>query len=146
MVEGGILAPIFAMMMMMNVYLGGVYETKYKTVMEARFKTWSNASLNCQPEGAGESLNPNGIEAPSESQNGAGANADNGSRSGASSSWDVSHGHVVEYWDYEPTYRFNGGQKKQISSDGYTMCNSPKYGKNIFSYLWNGIKSFISGA
>lgn len=58
MVEAGILAPIFAMMMMMTIYLGGVYEKKYLSVNKARYYTWAYASNsgqsvpNTQPGGS----------------------------------------------------------------------------------------------
>jgi hypothetical protein len=144
-VEAGILAPIFAMMMMMTVYLGGVYNAKYQSFMDARQKAWYNASNNCDPEGSSESLNSSGYGTPSETNNGAGANADGDSRSGASSSWDVSHGHGERTFDYTPTYKFNNNGPKQVSTDSYTMCNSKKYGKNVFTYMWGAIKGFISG-
>lgn len=143
MVEGGILAPIFAMMMMMTVYLGGVYKVKYQSFMDARFHTWYNASNNCSPEGSSESLNSNGYGTPSEANNGAGKNVDGDSQAGASESWDVSHGQATETWDYAPTYKFNNGGPKTIKTESWTMCNNRKYGMNIFSYLWQGIKSFL---
>jgi len=141
MVEAGILAPIFAMMMMMTVYLGGVYEAKYKTVMDARFKTWNNASNNCDPEGSSESAGS--YDTPSEAGDGAGKNVDGDSSSGASSSWGISHGKVERTWDYEPTYKFNNGGPKTVSTESWAMCNNRKYGKNVFSYMWQAIKGFL---
>ncbi len=141
MVEAGILAPIFAMMMMMTVYLGGVYEAKYKSFMDARYQTWNNASNNCDPQGSSESAG--NYDVPSEANNGAGANSDGDSQNGASSSWGISHGKADRTWNYKPTQKFSNDAPKTVHTEGWTMCNNRKYGKNIFSYLWQGIKSFL---
>ena len=142
MVEGGILAPIFAMMMMMTVYLGGVYQTKYKTFMMARFNGWSYASLNCETSGADQNTsdsNAGQFQGAPQAQ-GVGAQADG--EQTANSSWSIGHGQNQQTWDYEPTYRFNNGPKT-IHTESWAMCNQRPYGRNIFSYLWDAVKGSL---
>lgn len=161
MVEAGILAPIFAMMMMMTIYLMGSYETKYRTAMMSRYAAYSYASNGCSnsefkpitndlPPGITDNgtNGTNGGDATQQQDPNGGASsnqytsqAQGGAQ--ASSKMFFSHGTSTMSWDYQPTYRFNNGNKKSITSDSYVVCNTPPpAGMNIFSYL-GGIVSGI---
>lgn len=143
MVEAGILAPIFAMMMMMTVYLGGVYQMKYLSFMKARNTAWTQASVGCS---GGESTAGFGSQVPSESQGGGNNpanNVDNGSQSAATSSMYITNGQDSETWNYEPTYKFNGGGPKKVTTQSWVMCNEQKHGMNIFTYLFSAIGGFL---
>jgi hypothetical protein len=153
MVEAGILAPIFAMMMMMTIYLDGTYETKYRTVLLSRYATWSYASNACSNEnfkpvtddlpGAikpGATSNSTGDSVtqqqdPNQNSNQYTNQAQGGAQAGASMF--MGHGTSTLTFDYAPTYRFNSGPK-QITTESQTVCNTPPpQGMNIFSYLGN---------
>lgn len=152
MVEAGILAPIFAMMMMMTVYLMGTYETKVRTMNMSRYAVFSYASNGC----SNEQFKPITSDIPVgikdiEQTGGSGGNAtqqqsvssgdshtsqveaDNGSNAGASLL--IAKGHATMTWDYSPTYKFNNGNSKQITTDGQTVCNPVPVGMNIASYI-----------
>lgn len=160
MVEAGILAPIFAMMMMLNIYLCGIYETKYRSVMTARYETFSYASNACsasqtnvdwadmppaiqqagggslgQPNGTGTNPNPS---IPS-GQTPSGGNVDPGTPpAGATKGLLLAKGQSTLEWNYSPTYRFNdtGSGPKVIESEGTMMCNTPPpAGMNVISYI-----------
>jgi hypothetical protein len=158
MVEAGILAPIFAMMMMMNVFLGGVYETKYRTVMRSRYATWSFASNACSDKEFHPVTNdlPTGIK-PGAVTNGQGQSVTQQQSAGgsdqytsqaqggaqANASMFMAHGESTLTWDYSPTHRFANGAK-QISTQSQTVCNTPPpQGMNIFSYMGNIIGSIF---
>jgi len=154
MVEAGILAPIFAMMMMMTIYLGGVYEAKYRTHMLSRYATWSYASNSCSntafkpvydlPQGiknggssnAGDgaaTTDQNGNLPPSNNYT---SQAQGGTQ--ATSSLLMGHGTSTLTWDYSPTYKFHGGIPKSVTTVSYSVCNEPPpQGMNIFAYLGN---------
>jgi hypothetical protein len=145
MVEAGILAPIFAMMMMFTVYLGGVYETKYKSIMQERFNTWSYASNNCTNAGGGSGDTP---ESATQDQSGnmpTGNQYTNQAQGGpqTTSTLFVGHGQSSQTWSYAPTLRFNGGSPKQITTEGWVVCNSASQGANIFGYLGNILGSIL---
>lgn len=130
MVEAGILAPIFAMMMMMTTYLGGVYEAKYKSVLKERYNTWSYASSGC------ENSPPNASEdgAATQQQDTGSSPCEQPSGGGqASSSMFTAHAYDEEQWTYQPTLRFNGGSAKTVRTDGYTVCNEKKAAAGITS-------------
>jgi len=154
MVEAGILAPIFAMMMMMTVYLMGTYETKYRTVMMSRYATWSYASNACdnaefKPEydlptgiknGGTQSNQGSAITQPQDQTGGAGtdkftdkANNDVGSKAGGSMF--MANGQSTMTWDYTPTYKFHGGTAKTITTTGQVACNTKDVGMNPISYI-----------
>ncbi|HEY1954218.1 MAG TPA: hypothetical protein VGH28_01360 [Polyangiaceae bacterium] len=165
MVEAGILAPVFAMMMMMTVYLGGVYESKYRTVMLARYATFSYAANSCSNTEFKPDLSDlgSGIQAgqqqagagPSQSQSPAppaqsvpGAKGGNNSGPGntaaqATTGIFSSNGQATLTWNYSPTYKFNNGGPITIKSQGETLCNTPpNQGMNIFSYISNLVSMF----
>ncbi len=147
MVEAGILAPIFAMMMMMTINLMGVYETKYRSCMLSRYATMSYASNHCTNNEFKPITNdlPPGIKAGSaasqgsqgtsvtdpQDQNGGTASnkytsqAPNSQGAQAASSMFMGHGTSTLTWDYSPTYRFNQNGPKQITTTGQCVCNTP---------------------
>lgn len=144
MVEGGILAPIFAMMMMMTVYLGGVYQVKYRSFMDGRFKAWSYASNNCEAgDGDKSETAQSGYQTPSQSNQGDGAKAQGRAEAEASSF--IGHGYAEYKWDYSPTYRFNNNGPKTIRTDAWVVCNDKKHGMNVFSYLGGIVSQAFSG-
>jgi len=157
MVEAGILAPIFAMMMMLTIYLAGTYETKYRTVMLSRYATWSYASNACSTDGFNPITSdlPTGIKPgdvsnsqgnavtqqqdPNSSSNKYTSQAQGGAQAGASLF--MGHGQSTLTWDYKPTYRFNSQSAKQITTKSQVVCNTPPpQGMNIFSYLGGILK------
>jgi hypothetical protein len=148
MVEAGILAPVFAMMMMLNVYLGGLYETKYDSVGNARYYTWSNASNSCKGPLTGGTLVP-----PGEGGNGSG-NGSNGTSAtnpqsspggcsgqtpptgSATSGMFLSTGTDTETWSYSPVNRFSDtGGAKPITTTGQVVCNEQNNGYNPLTYV-----------
>lgn len=136
MVEGGILAPIFAMMMMLTVYLGGIYQTKYKTFMQARFNGWSYVSSACT-SGSGDQSEAasNQFDTPPQTTQAQGAQAPG--RSAAESKMFIGHGQSQLTWDYEPTYKFNNGPKT-ITTETWAVCNEPPpQGMNLISEAGN---------
>jgi hypothetical protein len=159
MVEAGILAPIFAMMMMMTVYLAGTYETKYRTVMLSRYATWSFASNACSnsqfnpitsdlppgitTQGGGTSNGQGGAVTQQQNANTSNdpyTNNGNTNSQGAAAqaSLFMGHGEATLTWQYQPTLRFNNNQPKTITTQSQTVCNTPPpMGMNIFSYLGN---------
>jgi hypothetical protein len=148
MVEGGILAPIFAMMMMMTVYLGGVYQTKYDSFMKARYKTWSYGSNACtNPDGVGDvgtdGQATNSTNPPSQSSQGSGSQAQG--RSDATQAMFIGHGYDEEKWDYAPTYRFYNNGPQTIRTDGWVVCNEKNYGHNPFSYIGGIFSQALGG-
>ena len=160
MVEAGILAPIFAMMMMMTVYLMGTYETKLRTVMMSRYAVFSYASNGC----TNEQFKPITSDIPQgivdiEQTGGTGGNAtqqqtvssgdphtsaveaDNGGNAGASLL--IAKGHATMKWDYSPTYKFNGNNSKQITTEGQVVCNPVPVGMNIIKYIQDVAKNLF---
>jgi len=157
MVEAGILAPIFAMMMMMTVYLMGSYETKLRTVMMSRYATWSYASNACSDEefkpeydlpagiknGGTTGSNGGAVTEPQDETGGAGtdkftqsADGDVGKQAGGSMF--MAKGQSTMTWDYSPTYKFNGnGGAKTITTTGQVACNPKDVGMNPISYISN---------
>jgi hypothetical protein len=133
MVEGGILAPIFAMMMMMTVYLGGVYQAKYQSFMDERNKTWTYVSNSCSGDGDKSESATGNTNLPSESNQAQGSQAQG--RSDATAAMFIGHGKAQRTWDYTPTYKFNNGGPKTVTTEGWAVCNEKKYGHNVFSYL-----------
>lgn len=158
MVEAGILAPIFAMMMMMNIYLCGIYETKYRSVMNSRYATFSYASNSCsasqtnvdwadmppaiQQAGGGTLGNQNGSgsnpQTPPSGQTPGGGTVNPGAVPAGATSGLLAKGTSTLEWNYTPTYRFNdtGSGPKVIETDGTTMCNPPPpVGMNVIGYI-----------
>ncbi len=164
MVEAGILAPVFAMMMMMTVFLMGVYETKYRTAMMSRYATWSFASNACKNDQFKPITNdlPPGIQnGPSsasqgesvtqpQDQNGGtnlGSNkyASQGPTSQgaqASSSMFMAHGTATMTWNYSPTQRFSNHAAKQITTTSEVVCNTPPP-QGAINYLANILGSVL---
>lgn len=132
MVEAGILAPIFAMMMMMTVYLGGVYEKKYLSVVKARYYTWAYAS------NSGQSV-PNASQGdPATASQDTGddpCNVGGAGASQASKSLFICKGMDEETWSYGPTLKFNGGAAKKVQTTGQVVCNEAKNGFNVFAEI-----------
>ncbi len=162
MVEAGILAPIFAMMMMMTAYLMGTYETKYRTVMLSRYATWSYAANACSDDafnpitddlpvgiklGGVSNGNDGAVTQQQDSTGGTGGGdkytqgAQGQAGAGASASMFMAHGKATMTWDYSPTYRFNGGSAKSITTESQTVCNTKPVGMNVFSYIGNLAKN-----
>jgi hypothetical protein len=142
MVEAGILAPIFAMMMMMTVYLGGIYQTKYKSFMLERYNTWHYVSNSCTT-GDGdepEQATPQQTTPPGGSY---GDQAQGGPQ--ASSSMFIGHGHSTLEWAYAPTLKFNNGNAKSITTEGWAVCNEKKNGMNVFQYMGGVISQATGG-
>jgi hypothetical protein len=143
MVEGGILAPIFAMMMMLTVYLGGVYQAKYRSFEKERFNTWSYASGGCTTSVNGANTDQpatppqNPPSDPCNQQSGA-------AQSSASSSMFTAHGTDQEEWSYSPTLRFNNNQIKYVHTDGYMVCNEKAVPGGIFASLGGQLGSMFN--
>lgn len=157
MVEAAILAPIFAMMMMLNVYLGGVYETKFITVHNARYYTWSNASNACKGPLSASSMKPpgSGLESGSagpgqQASGGQPPPASNcqppaGAGGNTSSPMFMSRGYDDASWDYTPTYNFNGGSAKWVHTEGLVVCNEQAgQGVDVFGYLGGEAGQLVS--
>ena len=140
-VEAGIVAPVFAGIWLMAVYVGGVYETKYKSVNKSRGDGFGYSSRNCESgngdtsdDGAGNFGQTNGADAA----NGSGAGPDVPSEISGS----VFTAHVKSKEDFVWFFANNptgGGATKTIHSDTYVMCNEKKHGMNVLTYL----KDFI---
>ena len=168
MVEAGILAPIFAMMMMVNIYVDGVYETKYRSVMQARYATFSYSSNACSnsqyhPDTSdfGPAIQPgtqtNGVDSnnsgsnPPTEQPGQlpkGGNVDPGTPpGGATHDLFMAHGESTISWNYQPTYRLNdtgSNGPKVVKTEGNVLCNTPPpQGMNVFGYIANLIGGLI---
>jgi len=162
MVEAGILAPIFAMMMMMTIYLMGTYEAKYRTCMLSRYAAWSFASNACSddefkpitsdlPPGiklgpvSGDSKGP--ATQQQDKTGGAPGNPQTDKAEGgdsASKALFMGHGQSTLTWDYQPTYKFHSGGAKTVTTESQVVCNTPKpVGQNIFSYLGSIISSVL---
>ena len=141
MVEAGILAPIFAMMMMMTTYLGGVYEAKYKSFMMERYYTWSFSSSGCtnNPPNAGEDG-----QATQQQDTGGGdpCNKAQG-ESAAKAQMGIAHAYDEEVWAYQPTLRFNGGQVKKVHTDGWVVCNEKKVPPGVMG-IFDQLKGEVS--
>jgi hypothetical protein len=159
MVEAGILAPIFAMMMMMTAYLMGTYETKYRTIMMSRYATWSYASNHCTADefnpitddlptgiklGALSPTTGDSVTQQQDSTGGSGGtswtNAAEGSQSGSSAtgSMFMAKGTSTMTWDFSPTYKFNGGSAKQITTESQTVCNAKTYNTDPSNWFPKG--------
>jgi Flp pilus assembly protein TadG len=154
MVEAGILAPIFAMMMMMTVYLMGTYETKYRTAMMSRYAAFSYASNACTDDnfkpvydmptgiknggstsGTGGALTQQQDETAGQGTDKYTQAADNEHGAEAGGSMFMATGKSTMTWDYTPTYKFNNGGAKSITSTSQVACNTKKSGMNPFSYI-----------
>ncbi len=160
MVEAGILAPVFAMMMMMTIYLMGTYETKYRTVMLSRYATWSYATNGCKPDAYNPMTSdlPPGIKLggttkgtgdqltqQQDEQAGTGGNsdatkytsgADAAGGSSASASMFMAKGSATMTWIYTPgiiaTFT---GQNQPITTESQTLCGPVDNGMNPFSFI-----------
>jgi hypothetical protein len=130
MVEAGILAPIFAMMMMMTTYLGGVYEAKYRSFMKERYYTWSFSSSGCTNSPPNASTDGNATQ---EQDTGNDPCNKAQGESQAKAKMGIAHAYDEEVWSYQPTLRFNGGQPKKVHTDGYVVCNEKKVPAGIGS-------------
>jgi hypothetical protein len=147
MVEAGILAPIFAMMMMLTTYLGGVYEAKYRSVMKERYLTWYFSSSGCSNSPPNASTD--GAATPQQDTGGGDPCNQAQGESQAKSSMFVAHAYDEEIWSYQPTLKFNGGIPKKVHTDGYVVCNEkqvPKGVGGILDQLANEASSAFSGA
>lgn len=157
MVEAGILAPIFAMMMMMTIYLMGTYEAKYRSVMMSRYATWSYASNACSDDefkpitddlplgikaGSTGGTNDGAVTQKQDETGGAGTDkytqgADDQAGASAGSSMFMAHGKASMTWDYSPTYKFNGSGAKTVMTESQAVCNTKPTGMNPISYIQN---------
>ncbi len=146
MVEGGIVAPVFVLMFIFNVYLGGVYQAKYKSFMHSRFSTWSYASQNCTngDGNASSEENNQGFQSPQEAGQGAGAQVPGGSD--ATASFFMAHGQDKEHFMYLGNRITNEGQDKWVHTESWVMCNEEKHGYNKITYLGSNIMSLIQSA
>lgn len=161
MVEAGILAPVFAMMMMMTMYLGGTYETKYRTVMMSRYATWSYAANGCQagnfkpidddlPPGIKLGGNSGGagpqLTQPVDPQGGTGGNgsaskytsgAVGAGGASAGSAMGSAKGTSTMTWIYTPgiSAQFQGAGQA-ITTQSQTLCGPvPDNGMDPFSFI-----------
>lgn len=139
MVEAGILAPIFAMMMMMTVYLGGVYNAKYKSFVKERYYTMYYSASGCTASIANSSPDGNATSPQTPPNNPCG-NAPSGN---ATVSLGMAHAYDKETWAYSPTLRFNGNQPKDVQTDGYMVCNEKKTSSSFFSSLGGQLSSWF---
>ena len=160
MVEAGILAPVFAMMMMMTLYLMGTYETKYRTAMLSRYATWSYATNGCKddaynpmtsdlPPGIklGDVSKSNGgaLTNQQDEQGGTGGNsdatkytsgADAAGGASARSQMFMSKGSATMTWIYTPgIIQTFMGQNQAITTESQTLCGPVKSGMNPFSFI-----------
>jgi len=131
MVEAGILAPIFAMMMMMTVYLGGVYNAKYRSFMKERYYTWYYGSSGCTASISNSSPDGDATQPQSTPSDPCGQE----SSGNASVALGMAHAYDRETWSYAPTLRFNGNNPKDIQTDGYMVCNEKKTSDSFFGSL-----------
>ena len=141
MVEAGILAPIFAMMMMMTVYLGGVYNAKYRSFVKERYYTGYYGSNSCTKSIA--NAGGDGNATPAQSQQNDPCNQAQGGAQ-ASASLGMGHAYDEEVWDYSPTYKFNNGGPKKVRTDGYMVCNEKAVSGGIFSSLGGQMMNWFS--
>ncbi len=146
MVEGGIVAPVFVLMFIFNVYLGGVYQAKYKSFMKSRFSTWSYASQNCTggDGNASKEQNQDGFQSPPEAGQGAGGQVPGASD--ATASFFMAHGQDKEHFMYLGNRITNNSQDKWVHTESWVMCNEEPHGHNIFTYLGSNIMSLIKSA
>jgi len=49
----------------------------------------------------------------------------------------MAKGQSTMTWDYSPTYKFNGGGAKTITTTGQVACNTKNAGMNPISYISN---------
>jgi hypothetical protein len=151
MVEAGILAPIFAMMMMLNIYIGGVYETKYRSFMNERFNTMSYASNHCtNAGGAGDGPDNATPATPNQSPpSGDSKYSSQVSNQGATNSMFIAHSKDTQSWTYGPTLKYNiaaPGSKKDVSTEGWAVCNEPPNQHwNVVSEVVNLVKQAAGG-
>ncbi|CAN5342454.1 hypothetical protein BH09MYX1_BH09MYX1_06040 [soil metagenome] len=136
-VEAGIVAPIFAGIFLMSVYVGGVYETKYRSVNKSRGDGFGFASRNC--EGGNGDKSDDGVGNFDQTD---GATAGEGSGKGPDIPSDISGAvftaHVQSTEKFVWWFATNpvgGQQTKTIHSDTFVMCNEKKHGLNVFTYL-----------
>lgn len=156
MVEAGILAPIFAMMMMMTIYLMGTYETKYRTVMMSRYATWSYAANGCTNDefnpvydnvpgiqlGTSQGGNGGAVTQQQDQNGGTGSNqytsGAQGAGASAASSMFMSKGSSTMTWTYSPgVIQTFAGHNQGITTQSQTVCNPKPVGMNVFSYIGN---------
>jgi hypothetical protein len=141
MVEAGILAPIFAMMMMMTVYLGGVYNAKYRSFVKERYYTWYYGSSGCTA--SIKNSNPDGNATQQQAQQNDPCNQAQGGAQ-ASSSLGMAHAYDAETWDYQPTYKFNNNGPKTVQTDGYMVCNEKATSSSFFGSLGGQLMNWFS--
>lgn len=136
-VEAGIVAPVFAGIWLMSVYVGGVYETKYRSLNQSRGDGFGYASRNCETgtgdttdDGAGNFGQTDGAKAA----DGSGKGPDVPSEISGS----VFTAHVKSKKDFVWFFANNPAGEaatKTVHSDTYVMCNEKKHGMNVLTYL-----------
>ena len=137
MVEAGIVAPIFAIIYLSSVYVGGTYEAKYRSVNKSRGDGFGYASRNCEGNGQKDDSGIGNFDQTD------GATAANGSGKGPDVPSDISGALFMAHIKSEEKFNFpfanvpfsGDPQVKVVHSDSFCMCNEKKHGMNVFTYL-----------
>jgi hypothetical protein len=134
--EAGIVAPIFAMIWLVSVYVGKTYEVKYQVTNQSRYDAFNSALNGCSggsDEGQGNYP-----------QDTSGSGTPDIEPSAMKSSLFTANATAEGQF----TYWFNasqlGGypQTKVIHSKSSVVCTEEAHGVNVFSYFGEMLKSF----
>lgn len=133
-VEAGIVAPMFAMMFILHVFIAGTYEAKIESAQTARADAFFYAGNNCS-KGNGDSAG--------ESGQGTDPNANNQGQGGVPSqppqmdnSIFIGHAKASKSFhnpiggSSQPAW-----QDKTVTSESWVMCNEGPYGMNVIKYI-----------
>jgi len=143
-VEAGIVAPLFAMMFILHVYIAGVYEAKIESAQEARGNAFFYAGNNCKAStghidsgsGAGTDNNANnqGRQGIPDAPQGSNSQIMIGSGHGERTFNNPIGGNANGNYQM-PNQTLGVWQTKTVTTDSYVMCNEGPYGMNAFSYI-----------
>ncbi len=136
--EAGIVAPVFAFIWLVSVYVGRTYEVKYQTVNQARYDAFNSALNGC----AGGSDEGQG----NYPQDTSGSNTPDIEPSAMKSSLFTANATAEGQFTYWFTAsKIQPGsypQTKIIHSKSSVVCTEEAHGVNVFSYFGEMLKSF----
>jgi hypothetical protein len=140
--EAGIVAPIFALIWLVSVAVGGTYEAKMRSVNQSRSDGFYYASHNCE-QTAGNSTTSKSASSEGDFNNVDGA-TDGDGETAASGDKPAQFASSLFLTTVKSEAKFNYpfannptsyGSVKTVHSETTLMCNEGPYGANIFKYL-----------
>lgn len=133
--EAGIVAPIFALIWLVSVYVGKVYETKFETVNQSRYEAFNSARKGCaggSDEGAGSfDHDTSGSGTP-----------DIEPAAMKTSLYTANASSTGKFSFWFNASNIGQSQEKSITTKSSVVCTEEAHGINVFSYFGDMVKGF----